>query len=111
MPVRYNYQDTKGQRPSGSGESMPAIYPPEYAATTGRARRLRMSRSRGLITGSTHPLSLASAIQRMIYECLSPDPPMILKAGGHSPRSGPRFAFQEAALTKRCVSLIGMNIC
>ena len=35
MPVRYNYQDTKGQRPSGSGESMPAMYPPEYAATTG----------------------------------------------------------------------------
>jgi hypothetical protein len=31
---------------------------------------------------------------------LSLDPPMILKAGSYSPRSGPRFAFQEATLTK-----------
>ena len=31
---------------------------------------------------------------------LSLDPPTILKAGSRSPRSGPRYPFQEAALTR-----------
>jgi hypothetical protein len=34
------------------------------------------------------------------WECLSLDPPMILKAGSRSPRSDPRYPFQEAALTR-----------
>ena len=34
------------------------------------------------------------------HESLSLDPPMILKAGSRSPRSDPRYPFQEAALTR-----------
>jgi hypothetical protein len=48
---------------------------------------------------SDRPAAVAVALA-VVSDALSLDPPMILKTGSRSPRSDPRYLFQEAALTR-----------